>query len=57
MMESSTFKTIETITETMNILTMIHKTFDKNAKFIGNVSVKLAIKVLEFNAKLKKQLL
>jgi hypothetical protein len=55
MIEGSIFKILEAIMGSINIPTMVHKTFDRNANFFGNASLKL-VKVLEFNAKLEGEL-
>jgi hypothetical protein len=41
MIEGSTFKTLEAIMGSMNIPTIVHRTFDRNAIFFGNASLNL----------------
>jgi hypothetical protein len=56
MMGGATFKTMESVLGSMDIPCMVHRTFDKNAKYFGNASVKLAVETLESNAKLEGKL-
>jgi hypothetical protein len=51
MSTGSTFKVLDGMLAMMDIPNMTHRTFDKNSKFFGEASVKLAVQVLEQNAK------
>jgi len=56
MMVGSTFRTLQGMMGTMDIPCMTNKTFNRNAKFIGDASVNLAVEVLDANAKLEGEL-
>jgi hypothetical protein len=55
-MTGSTFKTLEGMMGLLDIPCMTHKSYDTNIKFVGEASTKLAVEVLEKNAKLEGDL-